>query len=312
MTLDIRIPISPTPSFFNRTRLLAASIRQFYPDAIVRAYIGCEAHEAAKWQVKARWHLPDIHVHFIPQPAFDMWAGTRSPHLATMNARFQNPWPGTHVIIADADILCIRPFPELFLEEQAIQGVQAHVAPLSNDDWMRLFRMCSAGYPVFAHAYSGEGIMGPIGRSAPWYVNSGMVFACRGSFHRICAHYPDVIEIMRRNMRDTYWFDQLALAVGAARAGGKKLVLQPRYNFPNQRGFDEAYPDDLADIRFLHYLRTDTIDRDRDFASLDAMLRLVDRTDLDGSNEVLRQRVEELLPLIQPEPLTSGEDAPWA
>jgi hypothetical protein len=121
-----------------------------------------------------------------------------------------------------------------------------------------------------------------------------------------------VIEIMRRNMRDTYWFDQLALALSAARSGGKKLVLQPRYNFPNQRGFDEAYPDDLADIRFLHYLRTDTVDRDRDFASLDAMLRLVDRTDLDGSNEVLRQRVEKLLPLIQPEPLTSGEDAPWA
>jgi hypothetical protein len=99
---------------------------------------------------------------------------------------------------------------------------------------------------------------------------------------------------MRGLMADTYWFDQLALALAVAKSGVPACTLPLRFNFPNQAAFDEAHPVELADVRFLHYLRTDTVHRDRDFEDLEATGRLIGRTDLSGSSEALRAGVASL------------------
>ena len=44
MTLEVRIPISPRPAWLNRTRLIMASFREFYPDTIFRISVG--THQA--------------------------------------------------------------------------------------------------------------------------------------------------------------------------------------------------------------------------------------------------------------------------
>ena len=83
----------------------------------------------------------------------------------------------------------------------------------------------------------------------------------------------------------------MALALAVAKSGVPARTLPLRFNFPNQRAFDLAHPAELADVRFLHYLRTEIVHRDRDFEGPAAMRRLIGRTDLSGSNEVLRAGV---------------------
>lgn len=314
MTLELRIPISPTPSFLNQTLLLIASVRRFYPDALARVYIGQAggATPEAAQRVAMAFSGKRIGFEWLGATEFAAWEGTRSPYLATMNRRWKTPIDGDHVLILDADVVCEAPFPELF-EADAVQGVQAHVAPLPTSDFQYLFAIDEVRpIPRFTHVYSGNNIMGPPDATGPFYPNSGFVFAPRALFERLIEPYHEAIWRMRHAMKDTYWFDQLAVALAVAKAGVPCKSLPPRFNFPNQPAFDAHYPGDLADLRVLHYLRTDVVDRTRDFADLTALRRFTLRTDLTGSNERLRQTIEHLRPILAPPELTRAEDAPWA
>jgi hypothetical protein len=315
MTLEVRIAISPRPAWLNRTRLIAASVRQFYPDAIIRAYIGDPAGRSPLNESMVAKALcdTDIDVEWIPRGDFLSWQGTRSEYIATMNARWKPDVQGTHVLILDADVLMVRPIPELF-EHDAVQGVQAHVAPISDQDWRALFRLfCGDPQPKFDHLYSGTGIMCPIGLTGPFYPNSGVIFAPRHLFEKMCGSYHRAITFMRGAIADTYWFDQLAVALAVHAADVPHHTMPLRFNFPNQAAFDEAHPGEVADIRFIHYLRTDIVHRDRDFEDVAAMRNLIARYDLTGSNEALRSRVAGLIrQTFEPAPLACVEDAPWA
>jgi hypothetical protein len=301
--LEVRVAISPTPSFLNRTVLLAKSIRRWYPDALVTAYVGSDHHGFDSTILRGQ----GIKISMIARDAFNAWRGSRSPYLATMNARFE-PARADHVMLFDADVLCTARFDELF-ETDAVQGMQAHMPPYGDADMYRLFVAMGLKPPVFNQLYSGAGVMCGPNTRGPAYFNSGMIFAPASQFNALCEPYHEAIEVLRRTVNDTYWFDQLAVMLALAKVGEGWDRLPQRFNFPNQREFDAAFPDELKDVRFLHYLRTDTVDRDRDFASEAAMDAFVARRDLTGSNEVLRRTVDRLR---QPAELSRVEDAPWA
>lgn len=310
MTLEVRIPISPRPAWLNRTKMIAASIRQFYPDAIISVYVGDPAgpsdrNVAALSILDSAWIDS---VTWVPQLDFDAWAGTRSKYLATMNARFMEPFRGDHILMLDADVIPVARFDEMF-EIDAMQGVQAHISPLTDDDWDRLFSIGCGSAPKRLHLYSGAGIMEQPGRKGPWYVNSGVMFGPVDKFDEVRRTYLRAIMFLPGMMTDTYWFDQLAMALAVGATGVPATTHGLRYNFPNRPAFDAMFPAELADCRFVHAMQTDIVDRDRDFETPEAMRRLVARRDLTGSNEVLRRRVAELL---VPEPLRCAEDAPYA
>ena len=128
----------------------------------------------------------------------------------------------------------------------------------------------------------------------PLYYNSGVVFGRRELFERLSGEYMDAIDFLKRNLPDTYWFDQIGLALGIAAAALPARTFPLRYNFPNRPAFDRAHPEELANCRFLHAMQTDVVDRDRDFESDEALESMCARTDLDGSNEILRRRVTDL------------------
>lgn len=312
MTAEIRIPISPTPSFVHQVLLIASSLRRFYPDAVVRAYVGAAEGPTpdANRLLEDAFNGKKIGFEWIGQDQFNAWRGTRSPYLATMNRRFQ-PSTSEHIIIADADILIVNRFDELF-RTNAVQGVMAHVAPLTQPDMRLLCTLADAPWPDKLLPYSGNGIMYPMGSETLFYPNSGFVFAPRALFERLIEPYHESISLLRRHLSDTYWFDQLALALAIAKSGVPHKALPLRYNFPNQAAFDAAHLNELNDIRVLHYLREDTIHRTRDFADLNALRRLMNRTDLGGSNEVLRRTIAANMVFLEPTPLAKAEDAPWA
>lgn len=298
--IECRIPVSPRPAFLNRLRLTVESIRQFYPDAIFT--VSCYPLIESPW--------PDVTFRGPSAKEFDRWKGTRAEYLATMMDRYRPPFHGDHMLFLDADVICTGRLDDLFGFD-GIQGVQAHVAPVSQMAWHRLFFDFGIDVVSMHHTYSGQGVMGQF-ELGPFYPNSGVVFGPRASFEAIASRYDDAIEFLRVNVSDAYWFDQLGLALACAGHSVRELPL--RYNFPNQAAFDAWCPLELRAVRFLHYLRTDVVDRDRDFADIAAIRRLVARTDLTGSNEVLRRRVAELLPVAFPAPadLACAEDAPHA
>lgn len=314
MRLEARIPISPTSSFLNRTLLLAASLRRFYPDTIVRAYVGQAGGptKEASQRVEEAFSAHKIGWEWVGKTEFDRWGGTRSPYVATMNKRWAAPVDGDAVLIFDADVICAARFDEL-LEVNAVQGVQAHVAPFNARDMDFLHTL--AGMPEGVeqpYPYSGNGIMGPPDAHGPFYPNSGMVYLPKQWFEAMIPHYHDAVDVFAKTASDTYWTDQIALMLAAAKAEVPVKALPPRYNFPNQHAFDQYYPGDLSDVRFIHYLRTDTVDREKEFADLSALRAFVRRTDLSGSNEVLRETVAREMHVFLPPPLLSTEDAPYA
>ena len=279
--LEVRIPISPTPAFLNRARLIAASLRQWYPDMVVTV----SAYPPTfGWGINnARW----------PSDAeFNRWAGSRSPYLATVMDTWKPPFCGDYILHLDADVIPIRPFPEWF-DERGLCGVQAHVPSLSNEDWRHLFREFGIFPPLMQNWYTGSGIMCEP-KMGPLYYNSGVVFGRRELFERIAEPTLEAIDFLARQFPDSYWFDQWALALGIAASGVPAKTFPLRYNFPNRPAFDRAHPEEVADMRFCHAMQTDIVDRDRDFESDAAMDAFCARTDLDGSNEVLRQRVSEI------------------
>ncbi len=270
--IECRLPISPTPSFLNRVRLIGASLRQWYPDTEMRPSTDGLPGEAAQW------------------------ANTRAPYVATIMETWRGPFTGDHVLHLDGDCFPIARFDEL-LTIDALCGVPAHHGPFSPWVWQQLFNGYGLSLPKLDMPYSGwqamvtdpDQAMGPRG-----YFNSGMVFGPRHWFERLAPAFADAVTFLRATLADVYWIDQLAFVLAVHDAGIPTHTLPLRYNFPNRPAFDRANPEELGDVRFLHAMQTDIVDRDRDFASEEAMAALVARGDLVGSNEALRRRVAEL------------------
>lgn len=307
MSLEVRIPVSPRPEWINRVHLTVASIRRFYPDAFFRISVSPERDMSMDFP-----RIPGVTWKVVARDRFNVWAGTRSEYLETMMDRYTSTLIGDHILMLDGDVLCTNRFDELF-EIDAISGVQAHVPPFGMDEWRYLFRSLDLPEPaLFEHSGWGTMVTNEAQRYSPAYLNSGVVFGPRDLFERLQEPYAEAVRWLRSVSKDSYWFDQVGLCIGVAEAR-IPVNLMDRYNrpnlelnFPNQRVFDEAWPDKLADVRFIHYLRTDVVHRDDDFADVAALRRLVARADLTGSNEVLRQHIAGLMGCLE-SPHWSGE-----
>lgn len=297
-SLEVRIPISPRADYFNRVRLIAQSIREFYPKAIVRVTIGVDAApfdvtEAAPWSkdLDVRWT-------WVPEADFARWRETSHPYIATMMERFRPPFFAEHVLMMDADVLPVRPFDELFERDHALLSMMAHASPFRNhvQEWQNLFASYELSEPSFSFEHSGWGAMftDSSRRFGPPYFNTGVVLARADVYERLYRPYTEALEFVRERL-DSYFFEQIALTLALGKTGIPFDALPLRYNFPNQPTFEAAYPRELENVSLLHFLRTDTVDRERDFQSADDIRRLVNRSDLKGSNELLRRRVAELL-----------------
>jgi hypothetical protein len=297
-SLEVRIPISPRADYFNRVRLIAQSLREFYPNAIVRVTIGANTEPFDVAQAEPWSHDLGVHWVWLEQAEFAEWRDTAHPYVATMMERYRPPFFAEHVLMMDADILPIRPFDELLQRDHALLSMMAHASPFRNheQDWKDLFNSYGLSDPSFAFELSGWGAMftDPSRRYAPPYFNTGVVLARADVYERLYEPYMAALRFVKTRS-DTYFVEQIALTLALGKTGLPFDTLPLRYNFPNQAAFDAAHPQELEKVRLLHFLRTETVDREKDFETADDIQRLVDRSDLVGSNEVLRRRLAELL-----------------
>lgn len=320
--LEVRVPISPRPHYFNRIRFLAASIRALggpYSEVRTRVTVGEDVEPYDLYRENPWSEALGVDWVWVPRQDFAQWRGTQHEYIATMMERFRPPFTSRYVLMLDADVLVIRPFDELVEAAERAQGpaaVMAHVSPFKNttpghqDAWRLLFAESGLHVPKFGFEHSGWGLkeLDPERRFSPPYFNTGTLLAPASALNELYHPYLAALDRVRGFM-DTYYFEQIALTLALFSEDMGFEVVPLRYNFPNQPEFDAAHPEELASVRFLHFLRTQVVDRERDFESLGSIRRLMARSDLTGSNEVLRARLQQVAPAAFSEAELSAAEA---
>jgi hypothetical protein len=202
--------------------------------------------------------------------------------------------------ICDADTLPIRPFSDGFLQallvEPAIGGVIAHYFPeqkdgnfagLDSEAFWQLLAQRVLGRPI---KISSKYTLNPEQGGCPFYINYGFVAAkpalLRELHEQLAVVRPRIVEQL-----DSVFGGQMAIALAIERGGIPCRALPMRYNFPNDPIADRLYPEELRQIKLLHYLRTREFDRHQIFADRDGFERFLN-LELEGSNEVLKRHVE--------------------
>jgi hypothetical protein len=130
-------------------------------------------------------------------------------------------------------------------------------------------------------------------RFSPIYYNFGAVFVPRDFLPDLAQAYQRQLVIAEK-ANVGYFVGQLALTLAICELDLRRIALPPRYNFPNDPLFEADYPQDLTDLRILHYMRLDQVQRDAIWESPEATLAFITRRDLRPSNEALRRTVEKL------------------
>ena len=306
--LEVRIPISPLDHYFNRIHLIAHSIRSLggvYQDVRIRVSVGSDS-EPENLYSRVPWSKAlGIDWVWVDRADFKKWENTQHEYVATIMERYRPPFTSRQVLMLDADVLVMREFDELSTmldKNSGIAAVAAHMSPAPKDAdnlrwWRAMFDAAKIDPPSFANEYSGWGIMefDPSRRLSPPYFNSGVVLASSSALERFYDGYVQALNVVR-SVEDTYFFEQIAMTLALAVTGVPVHSIPLRYNFPNQKEFDELRPAELENVRFLHFLRTNIIRRESDFQSTNTIAKLIERKDLTGSNEALRLRLMELLP----------------
>ena len=223
---------------------------------------------------------------------------------------FCAPFRSDFVMICDADVLFVRPIDDVLERVATAEGVggsMAHVSPFVQPFsdvpegshagwWRRIFEAYDLELPPLEHEHSGFGTLydEPDARFSPAYFNSGVVIGTRSAMTRLAWHAFPATEAVR-SVHNVVYCDQLALSLMMYAAQVPILVLPVRFNCPNDPVMEKHLPDDYRDIRILHYLRQDVVDRRTAFVSQDSLRSLLGRTDLAGVNELLRTRLAEIL-----------------
>jgi hypothetical protein len=272
-TIRFRIPISPTPAFYSQVRLFNFALRRLggiYESARIDIMVG-DFCDIEKVIADNRWSKPfNMTWMKVPDAIF---RSSGVPGTANWRFVFQKEDPPADIVIfCDADTVLLRdidPILSSFPKDRpTIRGHMAHVPPdhsstvlplpIRAEYWPKLFELLGAPWPSGLHRYSmDEFQQWP---EVPAYFNYGFVAANRLAVERLAdgifAMDEEVCRITKSYMRC-----QISLSVLAARRGVEMEPIGAEYNTANDlvhMKLNKVGPDD---IRVLHYLRSDEIDR---------------------------------------------------
>jgi Glycosyltransferase 61 len=204
----------------------------------------------------------------------------------------------------DADTLPVGDIEDLLdyvVERRCIAGVISHFpfpawpGTTSREAWLRIARGLIETPLDFAHAYSLTGIEVPADdRTTPFYVNDGAVFFPRAGFERFSERYLALRSRLMERLPDPYYAGQVALALAAADIGARTCALPMRYNFPNDERATRRYPEELQQVKIIHYLRTEAFERHKIFLDADNYRAFL-QASLAGVNLVFQDHVRRVI-----------------
>ena len=301
-TLEVHVPVSPTPTFLNMAHYLTHSLRARggrYRDAPIILTVGAEQCDPDL----ARNH-PWMRHHGVEVRWVDPALFARESWLGTASERFRHEFASDVVLFLDADTLIVRPLDELIDETHrtgAVCGVVAHMPPFDRrEQWEAVYRACGLGAPETPCEHTGWGYLfnDETLRRCPPYFNLGVVAAPAAVMRRVGDVIYDLMAAIDAVHRTIYRI-QIALALAVTRFALPFRALPFRWNFANDPLLEALHADELPHIRIIHLLRKHQIykhDLYADLANVEAMLA---RTDLRVVNALAQRLLAELHPRVR-------------
>ena len=302
MKIEVRVPISPKPYFFRQVEYLRRSFVAKGGLAASARFVVSVGEDCEPYDLYAvnPWSVGRIEWKWTDREAF-----RRMSYTATGLDRFVHPTDADVVLLSDADTLMIRNIDDLLIPltaEPAVAGVMAHMPPhfgqqMTAPSWRAVFAAIGRRLPRDLHEHSGFGSMfhDMSNRFGPVYLNFGAVFIPGRMLQTVGQFFERSLALAYSAPIHKFFHAQLALTLAIHELDLPRMTLRPRYNYPNDELMDRSATNELADIRIMHYLREHTIGaRAEVWGSDEKFAAFLNRTDLTGSNEVLRQTVLEL------------------
>jgi hypothetical protein len=262
-SLQIHVPISPTPPFFTMIHMLAESVRSFgggFSDARIVVSVG---DDIAPFDIERE--RPELMPYGIEWRWTDRDEFQRHSYFATGLDRWAAPFECDYVLMADADILITGPLDELtesLPTPRSVAGVIATKPPFTargkGDDetrWPELYRAAGLTPPPFDFPIPGHGSHYPLSgiAHAPPYYNFGFVVGRNEAMNAIRqtfrADYLVAHEFMQSILAA-----QAGLGLSITRHQLNAVALPVRYNFWTQDKYLARFPEEASDVRVLHYL----------------------------------------------------------
>ncbi|MBC7644515.1 MAG: glycosyltransferase family 2 protein [Thermoleophilia bacterium] len=306
---EIHVPITPTMPFFARIQMLAASIRRFggaFASSRIVVTVSRDLEPVDLSAVYAWSRQLDVEWRWIDAATYDD-LGMYATALVRMTYDFEAPF----VVLLDADTLCTGELDELpSLAKAGLAGVIAHFLPAvaerglpwedgaereGQEYWDHLF--ACAGLPRLPSEH--EQIGWRVADSdeprelCPPYFNLGMLAASSGVMRRLGEVVMDELATVTKLVNSRFRC-QLAVTMALARCEIPAAALPLRWNFPNDMASWDEQSDGADDIRVLHYMHRDEIDRDLGLTGLRGVDEMLDRDDLSLVNRLMQSRVKEV------------------
>jgi hypothetical protein len=262
-SLQIHIPISPTPSFFTMVLMLAESVRSFggvFSDARIVVSVG---DDIAPFDIeRAR---PELEPYGIEWRWTDRSEFQRHSYFATGLDRWAELFECDYVLMADADILIMGPLDDLIDSlptPRSVAGVIATKPPFTargnGDDetrWPDLYRAAGLTPPRFDFPIPGHGTHYPLSgiAKAPAYYNFGFVIGRKDAMNAIRETFHTDY-LVASDFMQSILAAQAALGLSITRHQLDAAALPVRFNFWTQGKYLVNFPEEAENVRVLHYL----------------------------------------------------------
>jgi hypothetical protein len=305
-TVEIHIPISPTPTFFNMVQCLSRSLRKLggaFRDAPIVLTVGGSTIDPGL-EARYPWLGPlGVEVRWVPEAFF-----REHSIYATGATRFEHDYRSDVVLFLDADILVAGPIDEMVLDvhrRQQIAGMIAPASPLQFLDppmtWQAIYDHCGIGrapdlcheHPGWPYYRSGDEAY----RLCPAYFNYGVICAPARLLKRIGESYFSYL-LRLRELTDCELIAQLALTMPIVKHNLPYRPLRVRYNFPNHPMLEALHGAELPHAKLLHMKEDHQFQKFDLFADLASIRAAIRRTDLRGINEIARRVLQAIEPRL--------------
>jgi hypothetical protein len=295
--LEIYVPASPHPFFYNMIRCQAASLRTFGGVASNAKYV------VLIGDLKANPHIlnelpwsKDLNIEWR---CINPEIYARHGIVGTMLSRFSQDFSdNSMVLMLDADVLITNDLKPLLNYPCCFAGLPAHFSPFTELQWDYLFEKLDILKPNKSWKVSYSGIVDvDIERIHP-YFNSGVMIA--SSIYMKLIGSIIFKELKRvKSIMNNWAMDQIITSLALLILDIPRCAIPFRFNFPNETKFIKIMPNEFSEIKLLHYLRSNKqFNRFNVFKSNIGLKEFLYKSDLVGINAFFQNKLLSLKHLI--------------
>ena len=291
--LEIHIPVSPTPLFINRVHYLAASLAVYggnLGNYWIVVTVGSDEEPVDLYE-----HYPWSRKYPLEWRWMDKNLFREYSYFATRLKRFTYTYSAPVVLMLDADTMVTGGIDDLVAhvdKKQKFCGVVANASPVRDGfTWEKLFIAAGLGEVPYVCEHTGYNctFFDETRRLCPPYFNLGVLASPSAFVEKIGRVIFAELGIVRK--LEKFFRAQMSLCLAMQRLSIPWQEMSIKYNFVNHTNYLKRFAEEFKDVRIIHYLDKQHIDKDKDFASPDGINQLIQN----GSQDKVNAKFIELI-----------------